>query len=149
MHDVLTQAWKVAAVALALIPGVFGVVHYMVGAKVEALENRIIHNEKELAKGERFTAHDGKLLERGLTLHIETHAKEVHQLRETIGEIRFDDATCKANVTSLSTRFSRLEDRVYTMDLKPKTGKYRNAPYMMPIQPYDDIWPAAIHRSFD
>lgn len=142
--------WKLAAIALALVPGLFGVVHWMVNAKSEALEQRMSHVEHEIDKGARFTAHDGNVMRERMTHHLDVHARDLAQLRETIDKIRFDDATAKANIMSLAQRFQRIEDRVYTMDLKPKTGGYRNAPYKMPVMPYaEEIWPAKLDMSFN
>lgn len=149
MQQLIGGMWKFAAVALALVPGIFGVVHWMVEAKTEALVQRLIRVEHELDKGERFTAYDGDVLKTNLTSHIELHAREVIQLRDTIDKIRFDDATCKANVLNLAQRTARIEDRVYTMDIKPKAGRYRNAPYQMPIEPYIEAWPAGLYKDFN
>lgn len=144
MQQLLSSAWKFAAVALALVPGIFGVVHWMVEAKSEAVNQRLIYLEREREKGARFTARDGELLNKTMYNHIEVHHSDLKDLRRTIDEIRFDDATFKANITNLTVRFLRIEDRIFAMDTLPIDGDIIKAPYKMPFQEFNDrLYPAS------
>lgn len=141
MQQLISGAWKFAAVALALVPGIFGVVHWMVDAKTEAFNQRMSQAEKELEKGARFTAHDGEVLKRDITTHVDVHGREINQIREMLAKIRFTNATCQANVTSMNQRFMRLEDAVYARDGRTRHQYQSDIEPTGPLVPVPDIRP--------
>ena len=144
MQQLIGGLWKFAAVALALVPGIFGVVHWMVEAKSEAVNQRISYLERELDKGARFTAHDGQMLSKAINNHQDVHGRDLHTIRTLIDDIRFDDATFSANITNLTVRFLRIEDRIFAMDTLPNESEILKAPYKMPFEEFNDrFYPAS------
>jgi hypothetical protein len=146
MQQQVSLLWKVAAATLALVPGLYSIIFYMVEAKTDNLTQRVKHVEQELSKGPRFTAHDGELLKAKVHQVEEHHHQDAKTIGTLLDKIRFDDATCKANMGALQQRFNRLEDRVYSTDTLQQDGHFRNAPYMKPNEEYDHF---QLTRSLD
>lgn len=139
MQQQVSLLWKVAAATLALVPGLYSIIFYMVEAKTDNLTRRIVQIEQELSKGPRFTAHDGEALREQIELAKQHHHDDTRTIGELLDKIRFDDATCKANMGALQQRFNRLEDRVYSADAIQKENYFRDAPYKEPYDVYNQF----------
>jgi ribosomal protein S18 len=144
MQTSISHAWKIAATALAILPGLYSVVYFMVQAKMEATDKRLEYLEYQAQKGERFTSHDGAILERTLTNHLATHQREVDQLRTHLNEARYENAAAKANISNLQKRFLRMEDKLFTLDTNPQLEDFRKAPHRPHPYQFDNYLPVGV-----
>jgi hypothetical protein len=143
MQTLTGQFWKVAATSLALIPGLYGIIFFMVQAKTESLDVRLRYLEMEMAKGRRFTMKDGEGLHRQLEQLAIRHDRDRELIREADEKIRYEDASLKANQQNLIVRFARLEERIYAYDVERGKNGAKKAPYKLPHN-FEDFRPAAL-----
>jgi hypothetical protein len=123
------QVWKIAATSLAIVPGLFGVTHFMVKASMESMNTRVLFLEKQMGLGARFTAHDGEVIRSQMHDLISRHERDIDARRAVDEKIIFEDATLKANQQSVMLRITRMEQKLYAWESSPNEGDFKNAPF--------------------
>ena len=103
------SVYKTISVISVAIPIMYGAVYWMVEASTNAMEKRIAALERQMAKGERFTADDGDKL----SVYIERHAKEISEIRLRKAKIREQVAEVRVQQNNVLYRVKRLEDQMY------------------------------------
>ncbi len=130
---------KVISVIAVVVPLLYGGVHFMVEAKFEGIDYRLLHLEDHASQGERFTKDDGERL----AVHVDHHSEEIQALRDLIGTMQSKTAECKVNVGNVVYRLNRLEDKYYSE--RPNgdgdgNGNIRNAPFIPDPELVDPTW---------